>query len=175
MSKYVDTLTTFIDRQRTLYGHKAEEQPVGPQPVITIDGVDYYQKTEFHLDQLGEQGYGDIYDLISGERTAHFPMSDPDIGEDAQEHNSVLVSKDEVSMCIFNVGRSKEKSPAQFILASDNPEMEPNYVSHAFELVDSIEDGDSTHICLPQCSAFYGWQSEDRNTFIAYYNLKDEQ
>lgn len=49
------------------------------------------------------------------------------------------------------------------------------YESTAMNLVDSLENVVTfPDAYLPECSAYYGWLSEDHKTFISYYNLKSD-
>jgi len=181
MAKYVDTLITFIDRQRTLYGLKKEEEPVGPVPVITIDGVDYFNKCEFDLTALQGQSAGRFYDILSGEGIL-VPPSISDISEAAIMAKTFPVEQGngKVRSIVYGPGDGAESeygSILDIVIASEVPGQFPvNYQSRAFTCVDTWAEADATSkIFLPTCSAFYGMLSEDGKTFTAYFNLKEEQ
>ena len=183
MAKYVDSLITFIDRQRTLYGLKKEEEPVGPTPIITIDGVDYFNKCEFDLTTLsGASGpQGALYDILSGSRIM-VPPSISDISEAAIMAKTFPVEQGNGKVCsiVYGPGDGAESeygSILDIVIASDVPGQFPvNYQSKAFTCVDTWAEADATSkIFLPTCSAFYGMLSEDGKTFTAYFNLKEEQ
>lgn len=146
-----------------------ESTEPGPEPIVTIDGVDYYHKQEFDL----TTGYPDIettdsyqYDLLTGEKinasTTKSFFSKGILPQDRHYLHAQLYLAFGFHTYAFNV-------------KTDSPYSPVDYTSRAFTVVDSIEQvSDYTKICLPGCSAFYGWLSEDGNTFISYYNLKND-
>lgn len=136
------------------------EQPA-PEPIINIDGVDYYHKHEFDLEALAASWSGTDYsiDILTGEAaTKDFPaMSISSRGSSEFRY---------VSLRSYYSGST---------LYTNNPAVEVTYTSHAFTIVDEqSEVTDGTKICLPDCYAYYGFLSEDGKTFISYFTLKTD-
>lgn len=136
----------------------------GPEPVATIDGVDYYHKHEFNLEELAQQvasDYNTRYFKLTGEQT-----------EDNPRNQAFLYGTYRGYVAI-------QMYPISFysvIFYQDGVYNPSGYESHAFTV---IEDGYSTStdrnaVCIPGCSAFYGFLSEDGKTFISYFNLKSD-
>lgn len=117
------------------------EQPA-PEPVITIDGVAYFHKHEFDLEEMPADG--SMYDVLTGE----------------QIHSG--------RVGIMKTALMLNYSPSTMLNFS-------TYTSREFTVIDDISEFvDDTTILLPTCSAYYGFLSEDKKTFISYYNLKSD-
>lgn len=159
---YVERIMAFITNQQT--GRKeegGEPAPVSPVPESwTIDGVTYYNRCVFDLEELlpnaGETNY---FDVLTSEKldvdTSVYPVVVP--------YPCVRIGKNFPDTPYYYLDMSRT---ANFNLSS--------YSSQAFTVVDTQEEvTDNTKICLPTCSAYYGFLSEDGKTFISYFNLKD--
>jgi len=157
---YVENITAFISNMRP---SRSEEQgPVGPVPVITIDGVDYYHKCEFDLEAIEEAAEVINLNLLTAEpvEASSFPRLNASIGYPSMQYTFRL-----------QLGQQQDGQPIWHLIKGSGS----TYESRAFTVVDSQEEvTDNTKICLPTCSAYYGFLSEDGNTFISYYNLKGE-
>lgn len=136
------------------------EQPA-PKPVAEFDGVKYYHKQEFDLLNIFEnakEGYTS-FNLITGETFVGGGCS----------YLSILNNSGAP-------GRQAElvlNMPKRFFVYATSPYSTVDYTSRAFICVDTPgEVTDNTKIRLAECSAYYGFLSEDGNTFISYYNLK---
>lgn len=153
---YVENITAFISNMRP---SKQEEQgPVGPVPVITIDGVDYYHKCEFDLEAIASETEFYQYDLLTGEAKQNIsPCLDVYLDDD----NTKTISLKQNSF----------GAPVRKILYPTT-----EYQSMAFVIIDeqTVPMIESNQIVLPTCSAYYGFLSEDGKTFISYFNLKEE-
>ena len=157
----VENITAFISNMRP---SKQEEQgPVGPVPVATIDGVDYYHKCEFDLENLQFDYSQTLYDVLTAE-----------IIENGYPNIRTVLAGSVVAKSVrFYLYSTIEQGPQGFILSDIYGGA--NFTSRAFTVVDTQEEvTDNTKICLPTCSAYYGFLSEDDKTFISYYNLKGE-
>lgn len=139
----------------------------GPESVVTIDGVKYYHKHEFDLEELVTTYR--YLDPITGEDLPSDNPSYPYTALHGTSHSGGAAR--EVS---FIIGRNA--SPFTFVLfTTDETAVTVNFTSRAFTPVDSFSEvTDNTKICLPTCSAYYGFLSEDGKTFISYFNLKSE-
>ena len=146
------------------------EQEGGPEPIITIDGVGYYHKQEFDLEELIQNESGTGFDLQTGES---FQLTD---GPTKSCLNIRGYGPDKKCVSLGLKGMSS--APAfdiQYIVNQFTGYEPANYASRSFTVVDTMEEvADTTKICLPTCSAYYGFLSEDGNTFISYFNLKGE-
>ena len=133
------------------------EQPApAPEPVATIDGVDYYHKCEFDLESLSTGSQFRNYDLLTKNKTSAEPY--------------LSVYPRDVTTCVLAIGSHGLQIFSWMIFGSA-----VDYTSRAFTVVDTQEEAtDNTKICLPTCTAYYGFLSEDGKTFISYYNLKIE-
>ena len=119
--------------------------PEQPEPVINVDGVDYYHKQEFNLEELIVDAY---YDVLTGEIEQEVVLP------------VIYLYNSMAQLRVFGGGS----------MALNN-----TYTSRAFAVVDTQgEVTNNTKICLPTCSAYYGYLSEDGKTFISYYNLKSD-
>ena len=141
-------------------------QPL-PEPIITIDGVDYYHKCEFDLTKFTLEDSGK-FDLLTGlayiEEPSSSYMGITTYGPDypAGSRLLYLYLNDSFDFVVYVIANGTSV-PASV-----------NYTSRAFTCVNTkLEVTDDTTICLPTCSAYYGWLSEDGKTFISYFNLKD--
>lgn len=129
------------------------EMPVGPVPVAEFDGVKYYHKHEFDLEQLESLQYG--YDLLTGVTLTSYPNS------------SYLSSQVKGPSIVVELLLTSGKS----LCVLGNVVIPKDYTSRAFTVVQTQEEvTDSTKICLPSCTAYYGFLSEDGKTFISYWN-----
>lgn len=134
----------------------------GPQPIIMIDGVAYYHKQEFDLEELVHNFSSSFQlDPITGiEKENTPPMISVSITGPGPNYVSVSLRLNANELYYTLYGH--QYSPV-------------NFTSRAFTVVDTQEEvTDNTKICLPTCSAYYGFLSEDGKTFISYYNLKSE-
>ena len=135
----------------------------GPQPVIEIDGVPYYHKQEFDVSQ--ELEGTNYYDLLTAESVVS-----------ASSVSTMKFSGFPTGTWNFSTSlilASGYQQPT--ILLHSNTGEEVTYTSRAFTVVDTQREvTDDTKICLPTCSAYYGFLSEDGKTFISYYNLKSD-
>lgn len=141
-----------------------------PQPVATIDGVAYYHKQEFDLASLTPEDKGKDFDILTGEEILgnSVPPKRPylavaTMGPDYPIGSLYAAFTVAQGFTTFNL----------YIIASGSIPVSANYTSRAFTVVNSAEEvTDDTKICLPNCSAYYGFLSEDGKTFISYYNFK---
>lgn len=162
----------FGNRVKTAYMPKTDPfparmlagaKPTGPVPVITIDGVDYYHKCEFDLENLAN-GY---YNLLDGsiKSSTEFPflMAGP-------------FGPGLFCAAIRLAFEGGDQSKNRLYIEDNQYGMTADFTSHAFNVVDTQEEVVDTlnDICLPTCSAYYGFLSEDGKTFISYFNLKEE-
>ena len=139
-----------------------QERPPLPEPVITIDGVVYFHKHEFDVDELLTASVGTDFDLLSGET------------KEAYSYPGLIVNTPGPGGAPRVLFLSLDNAIAFGVTGSDY--YAKNYTSRAFTVVDTQEEvTDNTKICLPTCSAYYGFLSEDGKTFISYYNLKAEE
>lgn len=148
----------------------------GPQPVATIDGIVYYHKQEFDLEEI-VTAYDNLpvfLDLLSGVVIPDATLNTRPLfwvvnGGAAQYH---WIS---VKFSSRTPGPSGKTYLVYRTNQEDMPSIKPDYISQAFTVVDTQDEvTDNTKICLPTCSAYYGFLSEDGKTFISYYNLKGE-
>lgn len=148
------------------------EQP-GPTPVINIDGVNYYHKQEFDLEELAlvyqSEYLTHALNLLTGETETSVAISGLQQYPHGQDKISIkLLLKSEMH-------GSDISSVIDFIVYQGTGYVPANYSSRELICVDTMEEvTDNTKICLPTCSRYYGYLSEDGKTFISYYNLKDE-
>lgn len=140
------------------------EQPA-PEPVITIDGVDYYHKQEFDLEEIAARTPRICFNVLTKDET-----------EITGDSRPIFPS---LYLTSFGPGKAIQfllyYGPSYYCLYDPLGYDRENYTSRAFTVVDTQEEvTDNTKICLPTCSAYYGFLSEDGKTFISYYNLKSE-
>ena len=139
-----------------------------PEPLISIDGTDYYHKCEFDLTKFTLEDSGK-FDLLTGlaytEEPSSSSMTIAIYGPNYPVGSNVLLLNlnDSLKFVVYVIANGTSV-PASV-----------DYTSRAFTCVDTkIDVTDNTKICLPTCSAYYGWLSEDGKTFISYFNLKGE-
>lgn len=137
------------------------EQPA-PEPVITIDGVAYFHKQEFDLEAMST---GSFFNPINGEAAVR-----PNPGTVAGDTS---IGKVRTYTTVVELWRSPAVNSPKYFQWPYGPT--EAYTSRAFTVVDTPEEvTDFTKICLPTCSAYYGFLSEDGKKFISYYNLKSD-
>ena len=145
-----------------------EQSGEGPEPIITIDGVGYFHKCEFDLTEFTQENLNDFYDILTGE-----------VSYGSIEHAYIQISSYGPN---YPIGSTVAKlyagsdSPVIYVIAQGTSvPASVNYTSRAFICVDTWQEATGEDkICLPTCSAYYGFLSEDGNTFISYFNLKGE-
>lgn len=166
----------FGNRVKTAYMPKTDPfparmlagaKPIGPVPVITIDGMDYYHKCEFDLTENAEITANSYFDLLNGEQiTLDQPWHNP-------TRSCLRLNPNGQDGWIAKLWLTSSKDWILYYPGATQPYEE--YASSAFTVVDTLEEvTDDTKICLPTCSAYYGFLSEDGKTFISYFNLKEE-
>lgn len=160
---YVERIMAFITNQQTGRKEEGGATPVPPEPESwTIDGVTYYNRCVFDLEALKNAQQIVVLDVLTGEtiQSTDFPN---------------LYSYVSQPSGVFGVGlkcgQTDYGAPIGNVLFLGETIY---YTSRAFTLVDTQEEVDSEDkICLPTCSAYYGFLSEDGKSFISYFNLKD--
>lgn len=169
---YVERIMAFITNQQTGRKEEGDEPaPVPPEPESwTIDGVTYYNRHVFDLEQLVTLTRFTRFDILTGNEisqeeaniVSHLYLGCP--GPNPQTDPVV------VQLSII---------PAEtvYIYANGNPYVSKVMTSTSFEVFNTKSEIKSPNrdkkICLPTCSAYYGFLSEDGKTFISYFNLKD--
>ena len=133
-----------------------------PQPVATIDGVAYFHKQEFDLEAIAEEASAQPYQAFLRNLLTGVLFPDP--------------SEHAVGMYYIKTGDTPTISLQLAYVGGPNRVNLNEFTSRAFTVVDTQEEVgyDTTKICLPTCSAYYGFLSEDGKTFISYYNLKTD-
>ena len=135
-----------------------------PTPVITIDGVDYFHKQEFDLEEI---------------------LNDPTIqantyidvltGEMSERTNNVYLQKSMQSNWVIYIYAKHHYATAWGKLLVYADGTLGNYENTSFDLVDNLQQVTKfPEAYLPTCSAYYGYLSEDGKTFISYFNLKSD-
>lgn len=123
-------------------------KPVRPVPVITIDGVDYFHSQTFDVNELyslAEQSQSGKLNLLTGESTSNNNMI-VSYGRTWQVEVALKINQLSTYLKGSNVGTP--------------------YTSRAFTKADLADDAG--------CVAAYGYISDDKSTFIFYYNLEDD-
>ena len=144
------------------------EQPA-PEPVFVDPdtGTQYFHKQEFDLPSMFNMDNFGFHDLLTGEivNSSTNPALRIGNGAPTQFYASLRL-----------VTRSGLPPEITYELYDpDSAISQTQFTSRAFTLVDTQEEvTDNTKICLPTCSAYYGFLSEDGKTFISYYNLKSD-
>lgn len=144
-------------------------QPVGPTPIITIDGVAYYHKREFDLETI-----------LAGERNVKIDILTGEELDESADVPYLLKAWSGFEYVAFYNSKFYNQGPGFWdklskILYSTDDASAINYESRSFIVVNEISQDTSyedapNYIPLPGCSAYYGYLSEDHKTFISYWN-----
>lgn len=147
----------------------AEQPAPESEPVITIDGVDYYHKYEFDLTAFGPADMFKKFNLLTGNQIiGEFNSACFDISSYGPNYPSGSL------VAYLKNGKNVAYSSIVSVIAKGSSVVATaDYTSRAFTVVDTdYEVIDDSKINLPTCSAYYGFLSDDGKTFISYYNLK---
>ena len=125
------------------------------EPLITIEGVDYYHKCEFNLYQMYHNEQNIYKNILTNEIIS---INDyPKIFGCPPGPGGVYLEVADSQTGVWRVHLYSELT-------------EITYTSHAFTVVQNqIEVTDNTKICLPGCTSYYGLLSEDGKTFTSYW------